>query len=167
MRAFMFLTNPTVLLLAVLILLFSWQIPSRVQIELLGEYSKDMEEYTDAAKLLDMVQNQELVVVEGSLLYPDFPDVKAVVFSSPKILEFEGEDMQSTILEAELTNGWRLRVEGVATRLQLLGPESLTDLRLTQFERVKASPRLFWGGIALWLIMMILGWVQVYQVLKS
>jgi len=162
-RALLFLTNPTMILLAVLLLLFSWRIPTRARIDVIVEASGRIEE----EHVIRNIQNQLITIREGRISYPDFPDLGEIQFTSPERLEIEAEDVHIDILDSPPSPGKQnIRLEGVFTRLLIRASETVSDRRLTQFDKVKASPELIWTGIGLWLVTTIIGWLRVYQELN-
>lgn len=162
-RALLFLTNPTMVLLAVLLLLFSWRIPTRARIDLIVEASGGIEK----EHVIRNIQNKLITVREGCISYPDFPDLGEIQFTFPERLEFEAENVHIDILDSPPSPGKQnIRLEGVFTRLLVRASETVSDRRLTQFDRVKASPELIWTGIGLWLVATIIGWLRVYQELN-
>ncbi len=165
-RSLLFLTNPTMILLGALLLMFSWRVPTNVQIEATLSSSEKLRSQP-VEELIASLQNRTLLIIEGQILYPDWPDRAVVHFAAPERLEFSGQDLQVTILEHPTSRHWHIRLEGVVSSVNIVTPDRTTDLRLTQFDRLKASPMLVWAGGGLWLLATIFGWIRVFQALNA
>ena len=166
-RALLFVTNPTMVLLAVLFTLFMWRIPSRVQIDLVLEYQAEAGDLPETDVLIQRIQEQALTIKEGHIRYPEFPDIAPVKFVFPERLELQGQTLQVESMQPLAPHEWFVQLGGIVTHLTTGTPEVPHDRRLTQFDMVRASPRLLWTGIALWLIATILGWFRAYQALAK
>lgn len=166
-QSFLFLTNPTMLLIGVLILSFSWHIDTPVIIEVEVRPAGPTSSLPDQA-LAQAIRDQSLPVLAGRISYPAFPNRPAVHFAAPEQLELDGETVRVAGHEPQ-TDGKRLiRLEGEATVLALVSESGRRrDLRLTQFDRIAASPTMLWAGIGLWLLATILGWIRVFQAAQS
>ncbi len=165
-RSLLFLTNPTMILLGALLLLFSWRVPTNVRIEALAASSEDLRSQP-AADLILKLQNQSLMLLEGQVSYRDFPDRIAVNFTAPARFEFSGESVQMINIERLSSQKWQIRLDGVVSSASIVSSDKARDLRLTQFDRLKNSPALLWTGGGLWLLATILGWIRVFQALNA
>lgn len=168
-RALLFITNPTMILLATIILLLSWKIPTEVHLDLVLEYRKEDAFIHDAASIIAAIQRKTVLVKEGHLSYPDHPEITSIYFVLPGQLEISsgetGLQIQEEIRLSE--RHVRIRLEGQVNSLKIETSEQLVDRRLTQLDNVKTSPKLMWTGIGLWLVATIIGWIRVYQELKK
>jgi hypothetical protein len=168
-RTLLFITNPTIMLLATIFLLHSWKIPTNVHLDLVLEHDKDAAFIDDAASLAQTIQNRTVTVKEGRITYPGHSEIAPIHVVFPEQLEVFFEETGVQIDEAfQLSeNRARIRLEGVANTLKTGTAEKLIDRRLTQFDNVRNSPKLVWTGVGLWLMATLLGWVRVYQELNT
>jgi hypothetical protein len=165
-RALVFLTNPTVLLLAVIFFLFSWRIPTHVQIEFVVEQTTVLAE--EAVASFQPGNGQTIVIPEGKISYPDYPDIPSVTFLSPEQIEFEAKGDFTIDEVLQKAEGKRvLRFHGIVTHLRSGTSDAFQDRRLTQFDRVRSTRWAMWIGVGVWLIATGIGWYRLYQELKG
>jgi hypothetical protein len=167
-RTLVFLTNPTVMLIAIIFFLLSWRIPTHVQLDLVVEQTFQAIPVEEVMASLQPGNNQIVSIQEGTISYPEYPDISPVTFVFPTQIEFEAKgefEIEEIRLESE---GKRhLRFDGIVTHLSTGTPDAFQDRRLTQFDRVRSSRRAVWIGIGAWLIATAIGWYRVYQELKE
>lgn len=164
-RALVFLTNPTVILIIILFVLVYWRIPTRVQIELVVDQETFAVDPTDPTAILRSINEQTMVVKEGKINYPEYPEISAVAFTFPERItvevleEFRIEGIAQNPDHKEI----RFRLNGVAKRISTGSTESLQDRRLTQFDALKKSQWIVWTGILGWISATIIGWYRLYK----
>jgi hypothetical protein len=168
-RALVFLTHPTVILIAFLLVLVFWRVPTRVQIELVVDQETFAIDTTDPTAILRSINNQTIVVKEGKISYPEYPEINAVTFTFPERItveileEFRIEGIVQNPEHKEI----RFRLNGVAKRISTGSAESLQDCRLTQFDALKKFQWIVWIGILGWIAATIIGWYRLYKELEG
>lgn len=168
-RALVFLTHPTVILIVILVILVYWRIPTRVQIDLVVDQETFMVDTTDTTAILRSINNQAILVREGKINYPENPEINPVGFTFPERIvvealdEFRIEKMTRVPAHKEI----RFGLKGVAKRISTGSSEALQDHRLTQFHMLKKSQWLVWIGILGWITATILGWYRLYEEMKG
>lgn len=167
-RALVFLTNPTVILIAIIAFLLCWRIPTHVQIELVVEHTSQAVPAEEVISMLQSENNRTVSVKAGKISYPEYPDLAPVTFVSPEqiVFEIKGTFALEDIQPAS-EHGRQLYVEGIVTYLSTGTPGAFQDRRLTQFDRVRSSRRAVWIGIGVWLAATVIGWYRVYQELNG
>jgi hypothetical protein len=168
-RALLLLTQPTVILIAVILILVHWRIPTQVQLELIVDQETFTAGTTEAAAVLRAINNQTILVREGTISYADDPDIKAIPFTFPDRLEVEAlNDFRIEEIAANTQHHTiRLSLEGIAKRIRIVSPAFLRDCRLTQFDTLKNSRWVVILGIMGWLAATIIGWYRLYGELKG
>lgn len=168
-RALVFLTHPTVILIVILVILAYWRVPTRVQIDLVVDQETFMVDTTDTTAILRAINNQAMLVKEGKTSYPENPEINAVGFTFPERIvvealdEFQIENMTRVPDHKEI----RIRLKGVAKRISTGSSKALQDHRLTQLHMLKKSQWLVWIGILGWITATILGWYRLYEEMKG
>jgi hypothetical protein len=168
-RALVFLSHPTVILIAILVILAYWRVPTRVQIDLVVDQETFIVDTADTEAILHSINNQAMLVKEGTISYPENPEINTIGFTFPERIvvealdEFRIEKMTRVPEHKEI----RFGLEGVAKRISTGSSEALHDHRLTQFHTLKKSQRLVWIGILGWITATILGWYRLYEEMKG
>jgi hypothetical protein len=168
-RALLLLTQPTVILIVVILVLLHWRIPTQVQIELVVDQKTFTASTTDMAAVLRAINNQTILVREGKISYAKYPEIKAIPFTFPDRLEVEElEDFRIKEIAANTQHHTiRLYLEGIAKNIRIVSPAFLRDCRLTQFDTLKGSRWILVLGIMGWLAATIIGWYRLYGELKG
>jgi hypothetical protein len=165
-RALLLLTQPTVIVLAAILFMVHWRIPTMIRLDLVVTFSESPSEHIPFPKS-DTISS--FTIQRGEISYPDFPDKKMVVLSTPAQIELkplERFQIQEISRDSE-TQQVRFQISGIAERVQVTVNGVIQDYRLTQFERFKHSQTAFFGGIAAWIFFTAIGWYKVYQELKA
>lgn len=164
-RALVFLSHPTVILIVILFVLVSWRIPTQVQIELVVAQETFAVDTTAITALLRAVNKQTIIVKEGKISYPDYPEINVVTFTFPEriVIEVLEEFRVEEIGQGSEHKEIRIRLHGVAKHISTGSTEFLQDRRLTQFDTLKKSRWMVWLGILGWITATIIGWYRLYK----
>lgn len=169
LRTLVFLTHPTAILIVILFVLAYWRVPTWVQIELVVDQEAFAVETTDTKAILHSLNKQTIVVKEGKISYPEYPEINAVVFTFPERIVVEVLEkfrIEKFVRDSEHKE-IRIRLNGVAKRISTGLPGSLQDHRLSHFDALKKSRWVVWLGILGWLTATIIGWYRVYKELEG
>lgn len=168
-RALLLLTQPTVLVLVAVVVSVQWRIPTLIRANILLESTEIASLETRLIPLLESGQIHTFIVKQGEIRYPDFPDRDIVVLPSP--VKIELKPLTRFRVENVVKNPERQEIQcqfsGIAEHFRTESHDGLQDLRLTQFDKLIHSRKTMFLGIALWVVFTVIGWVKLYQELKT
>jgi hypothetical protein len=168
-RAFLFLSQPTILVVGIIFVLVFWHVPTRVRIELVVTQETFAVGMTDTTKILHAIHDRTVFVKKGKISYPEYSEIKAITFTFPdriEVEELEKFQIEEITIDPERKE-IRLCLDGVARHISTGSAEFWQDHRLTQFDRLKNSHWVVLLGAIGWLAATIAGWYRLYKELKG
>lgn len=168
-RALLLLAQPTVILLAVVIVALQWRIPTVIQANMTVAFSEVVTNETELILLLQSDRVQSFKIKEGEIRYPDFSDMDVVVLTTPVRIElkpvgqFRVENVARNLERQEI----RFQLFGMAEHIRIVSDGGVQDLRSTRFTVLKRSRTALFMGMTAWAIFTAAGWFKVYQELKA
>lgn len=167
-RSLLLLTQPSVAILAVMVLLMQWRVPTTLQITLRTE----LPQAAELANLMADMQSGRLSlsrIRQLDIYYPDYPKMRTVTFTELEKLKLEplGE-LRVTELERDVSRQEMLwQLEGRVRRLSIRSQGLLRDLRMTRFDLLLHSRWALYGLLGAWILFTAFGWFKLYQELKT
>lgn len=168
-RALLLLTQPSVAILAVMLILIQWRVPTAVLIQLTMDMAHTEIDNTEMISHLPSGKIPLSLVKEGEIRYVDFPGKSPVILTSVKQVElqpvgqFQIIEMKRDAEQQDL----RFQLVGVAKQIRTTSKHGvLRDHRVTQFDVLRQSRFGLWGIILGWLFFSGVGWFKLYQELK-
>ncbi len=168
-RALLLLTQPTVMVLAAILFIAHWRIPTMIRLNIIVNLPKSITEASEHIPFSTPDAVFSFTIQRGDISYPDLPDKQRIALTTPARLTlkpfdtFQVEEISRDLDKQEIG----FQIAGVAERVQMTVNGVVQDYRLTQFDQFKHSQTAFFGGIAVWIFFTAIGWYKVYQELKA
>ena len=169
-RALLLLTQPSVAILAVMLILMQWRVPTAVLITLTLDMAHTEIDNTEMMSHLPSGKIPLSIVKDGEIRYSDFPGKSPVILTSVKQVELQpaGQFQIIAIKRDAEEQDIRLQLAGVAGQLRTTSKHGLLrDHRVTQFDVLRQSRFGLWSIILGWLFFSGVGWFKLYQELKK
>ena len=166
-RALLLLTQPTVVVLALVFVLMQWRIPTVVQMTL----TIDMSQTDDVEAMITSMEAGEFsssTVKKLEIHYPDFPKIRPVTMIRVQNIELKvaGEFHVKELLHNAAQQERQFQVSGLVEALRITTDRRRQDLRMTRFNVLLHSQRAMMGILVIWLIFTAIGWFKIYLELK-
>ncbi len=164
-RALLLLTQPSVAMLAMMLILMQWRIPTQVQIELIFQKEDFMKGEAEVFRQM-MSGNIPLDgLLYAEIRYPDFPKHRPVEFSScDKIDIIPITDLSVVDVSRDTDHEERrLRLTGSVELFRIVSRKRSHDLRVSQFDTLLHSRWALFGILGLWLAFTVIGWLNLYR----
>ena len=166
-RSLLLLTQPSVAVLAIMVVLMQWRVPTPLRIILRTELPQ-AEEFESLVKDIQSRRLSLSRIQQLEVHYPAFPKMHPVKFIDAENLELESlGDLRVAELERNPSTQEMLwQLEGRVSRFKVFSRGIHKDLRMTRFDRLLDSRPALYGLIAGWMLFTAFGWFKAYQELK-
>lgn len=167
-RAFLLLTQPTILAVTVVIICLQWRVPTVVHLDFTASWNDAIADVADVqARIISgaffPVETHQLTV-----RYPENPEIPPRRNSQPGVLFLRSGD--TLVIEDAAADFQQQEVQisliGEVALLSLRQEKQEYDYRLTMFDRLVHSSYALGAGLALWLLLTAIAWVKLYQELQ-
>jgi len=163
-RALLLLTQPSVALLAIMLVLMQWRIPTAVQITV--TYDARKIEHSDDA--VAAIKSGDFSLSDAKTLYlqyPDFPKVRPVTITHIREIDITpAGELNIEELEMDMARHERqFKLTGTIETFRVRTTTTTRDIRLTRFDQFVRSPKIMLGGLAFWIALTGLGWFKAYR----
>ncbi len=167
-RALLLLTQPTVLVFIVLLVLMQWRVPTRIQAEFFITHFEESKNTAESLALLEIGNLSRFRVQKGDINFPEFPEREKVTLLAQQQVELQAVDtflVEELAVDKEQSSMFHIRVSGVAKQIRSSFDGKMQDQRVTKFDVLKHSTVAMLAGIVLWGVLTVIGWLKVYQAL--
>ena len=167
MRALLLLTQPTVVVLALVVVLMQWRIPTAIQTTL----TIVLPPPGDVETIITSLEAGEFPLSRIKSLeihYPDFPKIRPISMANITQIELKaigGLHVKELIRNLE-DQGIQLQVNGTVEYCRIATTNRRQDLRMTRFDLLRHSQRALGGLVIIWIVFTVIGWMKLYQELK-
>ena len=167
-RSLLLLTQPSVAILAIMVVLMQWRVPTSFRLTLWTELPQ-------TAEIRDVIAEMQTGRIISSQIreieihYPAFPKIRPARFT--ELDNFELEPLgKLRVIEREHDSArhevlWQL--EGSASHFSIRSGHVRRDLRLTRFDLLLHSRWTLYGVLAGWILFTALAWFKLYQELRA
>lgn len=164
LRALVLFTQPSLFVVAAVLLCLQWRVPTLVRLELRIPWKDALADEVDIqARLVSgewfPVEVQQLVVHYPE--YPEIPTQRATQSGTLFVRPVDAMTVEQYSPDVRQQNV-QIVVQGEVSQI-FLKQEQQHDYRLTMFDRLIHSYYALAVVIALWLLLTAIGWVKVYQ----
>jgi hypothetical protein len=166
-RALLLLTQPTVVVLALVLVLMQWRIPTLIQATL----TVVLPPPGDAEAMIASLETGEFSpsdVKNLEIHYPDFPKIRAVILTNMTSIELKvigALDIEELSRNPEQQER-ELQMIGTVEYFRIATNSRRHDLRMTRFDVLRHSQRAMGGIGVIWILFTLIGWLKLYQELK-
>jgi hypothetical protein len=167
LRSLLLLTQPSVAILAMMVLLMQWRVPTPLRITL----RTDLPQSAEFESLSVDMQSGRLPLArirQFEIDYPDFPKMRPVTLTEPDRIELAplGE-LHVADPDRDPERGEMLwRIEGSVSRFSIFSKGIHKDLRMTRFDLLLHSRPGLYALLASWFLFTAFGWFKLYQELR-
>ncbi len=166
-RSLLLLTQPSVAILAVMVLLMQWRVSTPLRMTLRTALPQAAE-FEDLNADMQSGRLPLLLIRHIEIDYPEFPKMRSATFTDVDRLELDplGE-LRVTELKRDPAGQeilWQL--EGSVSRFNIRSQGIHRDLRMNRFDLLLHSRSALYGLVAAWMLFTAFGWFKLYQELR-
>lgn len=168
-RALLLFSQPTVLALALTVILMQWRVTTVVQVDMIAVFAECCSNQTMLRARVASGEFFPADVRQVLIRYPEYPEIKEKITTTVGKFVFVPLDrfvISSFACDAACQEV-RVVAEGLTEQVYLTREnQTREDYRLTMFDKVTHSSIALGSGVILWILLTALGWVKVYGELK-